>query len=415
MSRRKAAAHVEVVDGLRGIAVLLVVLFHLYLLSFWVIPIPGTGGSHTFEFIQSCGNLGVELFFFLSAFCLFYPHAKVMVNGAPVPTMRHYTYRRAIKILPSYWLCIILILLFLPDLYPISSRIGTPKDLLLHFFFLHNLFPDTRSSINLVLWSLGVEVQFYVVFPLLARAFRWKPWLTFAGMLAVAIGYRTWVRQHSLTGFDVDHWNNQLPAFFDLFAFGMLTAYLLVWVRNRGAATVALRTLFTVIGVASFALMLYGFDWLYDNRFAENAGTLWRSENRQWLAATFAGITLGFTFAATPIRRLIANPVLTFLSVISYNLYLWHQIVGLVVRDHIYRASTPTPTDDAHWRMPYFCISFGLSILTATVITYGFERPLLNRGVRGVYRQVREFFTSSRGAAAGPIEELQPAAASDFP
>ncbi len=64
-------------DGLRGLAILLVVLFHYWQLSFWAIPI---GGDRTIEMVQYAGFLGVELFFFISGFCLFYPYAKGRVR-----------------------------------------------------------------------------------------------------------------------------------------------------------------------------------------------------------------------------------------------------------------------------------------------------------------------------------------------
>jgi hypothetical protein len=77
-----------VVDGLRGIAILLVLLFHYWQLSWWTIPIPGLPAQYNLEFVQVAGYLGVELFFFISVFCLFYPHAKAMFGTGPVPTLK---------------------------------------------------------------------------------------------------------------------------------------------------------------------------------------------------------------------------------------------------------------------------------------------------------------------------------------
>src|SRR5262249_30589192 len=106
-----STGHVEVMDGLRGIAIVMVVAFHYWQLSFWAIPVPGSDGR-TVEFFQFAGFLGVELFFFLSAFCLFYPHAKAMFGQGKVPGLRHFYYRRAIKIVPSYLLALFVFAVF---------------------------------------------------------------------------------------------------------------------------------------------------------------------------------------------------------------------------------------------------------------------------------------------------------------
>lgn len=116
------ARHVQVVDGLRGIAILLVLLFHYWQLSFWVIPIPGLPERYNLEFLQYAGYLGVELFFFISAFCLFYPHAKTMFGQGSVPTLKHFFYRRAIKILPSYLLALLIFGVFSPVSTPQATN-----------------------------------------------------------------------------------------------------------------------------------------------------------------------------------------------------------------------------------------------------------------------------------------------------
>jgi peptidoglycan/LPS O-acetylase OafA/YrhL len=115
-----AARHVQVVDRLRGIAILLVLLFHYWQLSWWTIPIPGLPEQDNLEFVQVAGYLGVELFFFISAFCLFYPHAKAMFGAGPVPTLKHFYYRRAIKIVPSYLLALFVFGVFLSSLSPVT-------------------------------------------------------------------------------------------------------------------------------------------------------------------------------------------------------------------------------------------------------------------------------------------------------
>ncbi len=148
-----AAWHVQVVDGLRGITILLVLLFHYWQLSRWVIPIRGLPQQYNLEFVQYGGYLGVELFFFISAFCLFYPHAKAMFGAGQVPTLKHFYYRRAIKIVPSYLLALFIFGVFFSSLYPVTYKHGVLTDLGLHLTFLHNLLPETRSSFDGVLWA----------------------------------------------------------------------------------------------------------------------------------------------------------------------------------------------------------------------------------------------------------------------
>ncbi|QZA76808.1 acyltransferase [Deefgea tanakiae] len=395
---RDQKQHIAIVDGLRGYAILLVMLFHFWQISWWVIPVPFSDGRLSLEFIQVAGGLGVELFFFLSAFCLCYPHAKTMIENTSLPSLTHYTYRRAIKILPSYFLAILLILLLLPDLYPTSAERGYWTDILMHLGFIHNLFPDTQYTINGVFWSLGVEIQFYVLFPVLAWLFRRRPWLAFALLCAAAISYRMWTRMLPMDEFI--HWNNQLPGFLDLFAAGMLSAYLLVLLRQ--APLGRLKIGINLIAALSIVCVLLLFDSLNQHRGAPNGYPIWQSYYRPALALILITLTVASSFAHPLFRKLLANRALIFLSLISYNLYLWHQIIARVLKEHGWlAASTPNPTDDPTWRWSMFLASFVLSILIATIITYGFERPLLHYGVKGCWQRIKQ-------RAKGMLAQINP-------
>ncbi len=385
-------AHVAPADGLRGVSALLVLVFHFYLLSFYVIPIPGLSNRHSLEFIQTNGAIGVELFFLLSAFCLTYPYARMMLGGPPVAPLRHWIYRRAIKIVPSYVLVLFFCSLVVPDLYRSNYEHGKWADLGLHVLFLHNLDPEARDSFNLVLWSMGVEVQFYVVFPLLLLAFRRRPWATGAVMVLTAVVYRGWAQDRPLG--ETEHYVNMLPGFFDLFACGMIGAYVVAWVRKRQAERPGLADdlvdslVWTAIGAFALVTVLLIFDWSYDMRF-DVPSHIFRSRYRPVLALLFATFLVATTFAVHAWQKILVNRVLIFAGTISYNLYLWHQIVGRLIRDRgWWKADTPTPTDDPHWRWTFFLIATAASILVATLITYVFERPLLRYGVRGCVRRL---------------------------
>ena len=376
--RDAGPAHIRVLDGLRGIAVLLVVLYHYWLHSgFWK-PV------ESLEFLQFNGMFGVELFFFISAFCLFFPHAKAMAGLGPPPTLRHYAGRRAIKILPSYLLCLLVCGTVLGAISPAAG----PADWALHLTFLHNLRPETTGSFNGVFWSLAVEVQFYVVFPLLARAARRFPLLTVTGMVGVALGYRAWARTWPIPV--LPRWDNMLPGYLDLFALGMLAAYLVVLIRRRAAAAQRMAPAFTVLALAATTALLIMFRWVFELRFEPGLPVVWQSCNRQYLAVLLLCVTVPSVYALEVWQRILANRVLVFLSTISYNLYLWHLVIGLAIKQHGWLpVGTADPTHDPRWQVTYVVVGVAASVGVATAITYALERPLLRLGVRGSIRALR--------------------------
>ena len=103
-----------------------------------------------------------------------------------MPRTGEFYSKRLWRILPSYLFAIAACLVF-TALY--GRNLGSAplwKDLLTHLTFTHTFWRGTYlwSSLNVALWTLAVEMQFYLLFPLVGRAFPAKPWLTFCGMTA---------------------------------------------------------------------------------------------------------------------------------------------------------------------------------------------------------------------------------------
>ena len=216
-----ASGYVDVLDGLRGIAIFLVVLFHTWQFS-WLNFTTLLHSPFNLNHIPAIGFLGVDLFFFVSAFCLTLPYARHHFEGTQKPTLRHFFVRRAAKILPSYYLAIFIILTFFGDKDIPPDRLWL--HITTHLFFVHNVLFGTCQSINGVLWSLAVEVQFYLLFPLLILAFRRWPLATCCAMAASA----QWWRGLTFQWYQADndailfgHNDHHLPGRLDLFAAGM--------------------------------------------------------------------------------------------------------------------------------------------------------------------------------------------------
>lgn len=364
-------------DGLRGVAIAMVLWYHVWQISWLSVAIPIWGGPINLQVIPETGFLGVELFFFLSGFCVFYPFAKAHFDGKPSPAWGHFYLRRFLKIVPSYVLALVVLLALGVQKYATLEQAA--RDVAYHLLFIHNWFAATYGSINGVLWSLGVEVQFYLIFPLLCWAFLLRPALCFAALVALAIAFRAFIDAHN--HYFYSQLLNQLPAVVDLFAVGMLVAYLYRYIATRQSALAAATTGWTIVaivGVVSVGSLLQG---LYATRYDPGGLDVWQGHYRTELALGFGAIGLGTLFAHRAWVSVVANPVLIFLGAISYNLYLWHQVIAHALESAPWlRPLTQNPHEDLHWQAVYTPLAAAVAIGVATIVTYGFERPILNLG-----------------------------------
>jgi peptidoglycan/LPS O-acetylase OafA/YrhL len=359
-------AGTEVVDGLRGIAILLVFGFHSWLFSFYTPPWP-------FSVFAESGYLGVELFFLISGFCLFFPYARHVLDGGPAQSVKTFAYRRFIKIVPSYVLALIATLLVaLPHFARIQYLAPAAFT---HLLFLNNWYNDPLGGTNAVFWSLGVEVQFYLIFPLLAILFMRGPLPTLAAMVAIAIGYR-----YAFAGCCIltEPVTRQVPAFLDIFALGMFSAYAVVYARTRLAWTGRARLGFTLAAIGSLVVLWFMLASAGQAEFVTMQRAQWVLLGRTGLAFALAVLVIGSCLSQTWWRKLLANPVLVFISVLSYNLYLWHTLIELyLLQHHLPPTAALNPHDDDAWKPWFLGLSVLLSVLVSAAVTYFIERPLL--------------------------------------
>jgi peptidoglycan/LPS O-acetylase OafA/YrhL len=357
-----------VLDGLRGIAVLLVLWYHIWEIS-WL-PAP----MSALQFLPETGFAGVDLFFFISGFVIVYPFVKALVHGEPAPTWGHFAYRRAIKIVPSYMLCIIVVVAI--GYAHFSSAGEAARDIITHLLFIHTWWSDTAGTINGVLWTLAVEMQFYAVFPIIWWLFSRNAWLTAGAMIVAAFAFRSYAQAcclHTTAGLMLEN----LPSYLDTFAFGMVSAYLYVTWRERIHAGPQ-RIAATIVALAGFACLVVLLQNLWAMRAVPDWSTVWQIQNRTLVGASFVAIALGSLLSIRIWQRIVANPVLLFLGVISYNLYLYHQAFArelLAWRIPPYQGADQHA--DPHWEVTYTIVAFALTIAQAALVTYAFERPLL--------------------------------------
>jgi peptidoglycan/LPS O-acetylase OafA/YrhL len=170
-------------------------------------------------------DFGVTLFFVLSGFLLSRPWFLAAALGEHHPSTRHYLWKRALRILPLYWLVVVVALLADPanDGASLKEWVG---NLTLTQLYFPGLLPSSLTQ----MWSLCTEVAFYVLLPLLCVAFTGRRphaldlrrVLIWAGVLSV-LGVAWQVRVAQIPGHE-GHYAQWLPGYLPWFMVGMAFA-----------------------------------------------------------------------------------------------------------------------------------------------------------------------------------------------
>lgn len=180
MFRREtsAGALIPAVDGLRFVAIGSVVLYHVagYVLAkrhaiAWHDEVPPAAALDPVLRLAYVGFFGVQLFFVISGFILGLPFAKARLSpgAAPVP-LRAYFLRRLTRLEPPYVLNLLALAAMLV-LFRGQNVTDVAPHLLSSVGYVHNLVYGEASHINGAAWSLEIEVQFYVLAPLLGAIY----------------------------------------------------------------------------------------------------------------------------------------------------------------------------------------------------------------------------------------------------
>jgi peptidoglycan/LPS O-acetylase OafA/YrhL len=360
-----ASSYFENIDVLRGFAALSVVVYHVIEHYKWT-AFPASGPLVWFR----TGWMGVDLFFVISGFVIgLSAFAEIDRSGPKNFRMPFFT-RRAARIIPLHYLTMLVFVVFIsPELLFNHFWIN----LLSHLAFVHNFHAQLSGAINGSNWSLGTEMQFYLLMLFLApwiRSGRW--WVIAIVFVAVAwiwrYGTTVFVPTSSPTGvFPLFVASTQLPGMLDEFVGGLLLARLVRSEKGQkllaGGIWVQI-TLFALTCIAMTVTMVLIY-WRYASFWEYPAMvTFWRTP----LALSFALlILLTITLKPTKLLRTMVSP-LYYLGTISYGIYLWHLPVLLSIK----KLSWLSPSDALIWIVVLTCIF-------ASVSWHFFEQPLMNR------------------------------------
>jgi peptidoglycan/LPS O-acetylase OafA/YrhL len=172
------------IDGLRFIAIFSVIFFHIA--KYLTVKTGRTAEYDPLIALFMHGDIGVQLFFIISGFVIALPFAKGHLFAAKLPKIQQYFFRRLTRLEPPY--IINLIICFILTAMVTTNTAGS---LFLHLLasmgYLHNIIYADLSTINVVTWSLEVELQFYVLAPLIASVFKIRSKAYRRGLIAVFI------------------------------------------------------------------------------------------------------------------------------------------------------------------------------------------------------------------------------------
>lgn len=364
--------HIGVLDGVRVLAVGLVVWFHFWQQS-WLSP---QVGELNLDWLPRTGYLMVDMMIFLSGFCLFLPYARSMVYAEETQRVSAFYVKRAARILPSYYAAVVIALIFALFMGAYGNGGAIAKDLVPHVFLVHNFFPASTmaTKLNGVLWTVAVEAQLYVLFPLFAKFFQKKPMPTYIGMSLIGVLSSYFIGQNMET-LNPAIYVNHLLTFISVFANGFLAAWIYVSMTEGRQRKKAEEILWTGIAI----ICVYVYFLLTKELQSASSGSKWQVENRYLLSLVFMLFVIAVMFSAKWFRRILDNRVMAFLSGISYNLYIWHQYIAVKFKEFRiphWDGECPNKLGDRIWQWKYVAGCLLLSLFASVVMTYLLERPL---------------------------------------
>ncbi|HET6876295.1 MAG TPA: acyltransferase [Jatrophihabitans sp.] len=393
-------------DGIRALAVAAVVATHAAYATYRYGRGPGAG-------LLVHLDSGVALFFVISGFLLCRPWLLAAARGEASPQVRVYLWRRALRILPAYWVALTFAFVTLQD----NRDVGLP-DIARHLGFAQIYrFGWMRAGLTQT-WSLCTEVAFYLVLPFLGaaaiavtRRIGWRPGvlLGLCGLLgAITVGWLVWTHANGWALFGTA--NLWLPGYLTWFAGGMAMAVLEVHLatrpvarhgRWRAAATLgASPGVCWLVAAGLFLVAATPVDGPYTVGFATTTQAIVR--NLLYTAFAMLVVWPAVFGPRTWASAVFANRPMRWLGDISYGVFLLH----LVVLDGVmHLLGYPLWTGSA---TAVFLLTCAGTVPLAALLFRYVERPAnsLRRLV-----PARPRLAAPGGAQAAPAEPAAPRAA----
>lgn len=373
---RVAAApnsYVPALDGLRGVAAVMVMALHVgiyagQVASSWL----GIGEGGPLGVLLSRFTVAVPVFFVLSGFLLYRPYAAAGSARGARPATASYLWHRALRILPAYWaVTLVALLLFAP------ATLTQPWPALRALLLLH-IYGEGGIPLGITqTWSLATEVAFYLALPLLALVFH--PLLRRS---AVALGALAGLEVVTIVSVVLTHLpsagaypaaNFWLPEYLGYFAAGMALAVL-----SASGFRFGVLSRYPWLGwlVAALGYLVLSSPITGSTKYYPTVGEALLEHILDMVVAVALVLPLVVAPDRGPARPL-QQGILAWFGRISYGLFLWH----MVVVEGWFRLTDSAPGTAS------FAVLFPVTVVVTTVLAWLshtlVERPA--RRLRGIF------------------------------
>ncbi len=373
---RRSDTRLHGLDCIRGVAALFVVLHHCWLLSFPGYP-SNTGPWWLGWLIY--GHFAVVVFIVLSGFSLAIAPAR---SQWKLRSIGGFARRRAWRILPPYWAALAF---SLAAAWWVVAQPGTPeptaKSVVVHGFLVQDVFGS--PSPNGAFWSIAIEAQLYLLFPLLLFVRRkWGVILLLTSMTAIVVATAATAPHES----HVDMLMRLSPQFAALFTAGIVAAGILV----ASDRTRALPLHWLALGAVAPVVLIVA-----------TRGSVWTVGNFVWVdlalgpatALLLAAVAVG---RPRPFVRVLETRPLQRLGACSYSLYLTHSPIVVMVNHGVRRL-------DVGAGMPTFVLTLAIAVPLAVVFAMSFaslfEIPFQRHRSWAAWREVVSDRWSAKSSA----------------
>lgn len=366
MEQSKKRIYFKNLDGLRFLCFLSVFFFHSFHTENEAIK-----ESWIYHFVAvdlfGNGNLGVNFFFVLSGFLITYLLIQEKQMNGQID-LKKFWIRRILRIWPLFYFCVFFGFVIFPQLKLLFGQ--TPNETanwLYYLTFLNNFdliangLPD--SSVLGVLWSVAIEEQFYLVWPIILYFFPIKKyWIPFTILIAISLGFRS-INTDALL-----HEHHTLSCIGDM-TIGAIGAWAVIMYPKFLERIVALkRREILIIYLLFIVVFFFRDELLYQYE-------LIRVVERTLIAIIILFIILEQNYAKASLFKMSKLKLISNLGIITYGLYCLH-FIGILVAINLTKL---IKFNTELWQVMILetLLALSITIVISKISYHVFEKPFL--------------------------------------